>query len=111
MSINMKAYDTRFQEGLPALVVQHEYVTEIHKISEPKEPDCFSNKSRAGEWFEDEEIGGSLRSDGSVFICFVKSVLEDPIDSSWSDLSDENFYETDFFGVASLESEDDDGFL
>lgn len=37
MLINMKAYDTRFQEGLPALVVQHEYVTEIHKISEPKE--------------------------------------------------------------------------
>ena len=37
MSINMKAYDTRFQEGLPALVVQHEYVTEIPKISEPKE--------------------------------------------------------------------------
>lgn len=52
-----------------------------------------------------------MRSDGSVFICFVKSVLEDPIDSSWSDLSDENFYETDFFEVASLESEDDDGFL
>lgn len=76
-----------------------------------KEPDCFSNKSRAGEWFEDEEIGGFLRSDGSVFICFVKSVLEDSIDSSWSDLSDENFYETDFLGVASLESEDDDGFL
>lgn len=33
----MKAYETRFREGLPSLVVQHEYVTDIEKVSNPEQ--------------------------------------------------------------------------
>ena len=33
----MKAYETRFREGLPSLVVQNEYVTDIEKVSNPEQ--------------------------------------------------------------------------
>ena len=28
-------------------------------------------RGRAGEWFENEEVAGFLRADGSLFVCFV----------------------------------------
>lgn len=33
----MKAYETRFREGVPSLVVQNEYVTDIEKVSNPEQ--------------------------------------------------------------------------
>lgn len=35
--VEMKAYETRFREGLPSLVVQNEYVTDIEKVSNPEQ--------------------------------------------------------------------------
>ena len=29
--------------------------------------------TQAGEWFENEEVAGFLRADGSLFVCFVKN--------------------------------------
>ena len=33
-------------------------------------------RGRAGEWFENEEVAGFLRADGSLFVCFVKNAME-----------------------------------
>ena len=54
-------------------------------------------RGRAGEWFENEEVAGFLRADGSVFVCFVKNAMETVAGGFQFELPEADGYEEDFF--------------
>ena len=53
-------------------------------------------RGRAGEWFENEEVAGFLRADGSLFVCFVKNAMETVAGGFQFDLPEVDGYEEDF---------------
>lgn len=53
-------------------------------------------RGRAGEWFENEEVAGFFRSDGSLFVCFVKNAMEAVAGGFQFDLPEVDGYEEDF---------------
>lgn len=53
-------------------------------------------QGRAGEWFENEEVAGFLRADGSLFVCFVKNAMETVAGGFQFDLPEVDGYEEDF---------------
>lgn len=54
-------------------------------------------RGRAGEWFENEEVAGFLRADGSVFVCFVKNAMDTVAGGFQFELPEADGYEEDFF--------------
>lgn len=53
-------------------------------------------RGRAGEWFENEEVAGFLRADGSLFVCFVKNAMETVAGGFQFNLPEVDGYEEDF---------------
>lgn len=48
--------------------------------------------TKVGEWYEDDFIGGFIREDGSIAVCFEKNLTDAEIDSHSVDVQNGDGY-------------------